>query len=76
MSSVLDDYFTGDAFCEKFPYPWKLFLTSENYNNFQFLFHFSSKKNISILVPGAGLARLMFDIARLGKMAVQLYIMI
>lgn len=28
----------------------------------------SSKKDVSILVPGAGLARLMFDIAKLGKM--------
>jgi len=30
--------------------------------------HCSSKKDVSILVPGAGLARLMFDIAKLGKM--------
>ena len=32
------------------------------------IIYFSSRTDISVLVPGAGLGRLMFDIAKLGKM--------
>ena len=38
--------------------------------------NFSSRGEVSILVPGAGLARLMFDIAKLGRMDLKKFLVV